>query len=106
MVALQSSKQGGSGGAVIEALLDTSGAKMMIDEATAMLAKLPIIQASKERDFGWFYGSSVEATHYVGIVEGPVHLKFSRDISITLPGMKIVKSKKPIVLIKIGRAHV
>ena len=71
----------------------------MINEATAMLAKLPIIQASKERDFGWFYGPSGEAMCYVGIVEGPVYLRFSKHISITLPEMKIVENKGPIMLI-------
>ena len=71
----------------------------MINEATAMLTKLPIIQTSKERDFRWFYGPSGEATHYTGIVEGPIYLRFSKDISITLPEMKIVKNKEPIVLI-------
>ena len=71
----------------------------MIDEVTTTLAKLPIIQASKEWDFGWFYGPSGEAMHYAGILEGLVHLRFSKDISITLPEMKIVKNKEPIVLI-------
>ena len=32
-------------------------------------------------------------------MEGPIHLKFSKDISITLLEMKIVKNKEPIVLL-------
>ena len=99
VVALQSSKQVGNGGAVLEALLYTGGARTVIDEATTMLAKLPIIQASKKRDFGWFYGPSGESMRYAGIVEGPVYLRFSKYISITLPEMKIVENKGPIVLI-------
>ena len=43
VVALQSSKQGGNRGAVLEALLDMGRARTMINEMTAMLAKLPII---------------------------------------------------------------
>ena len=84
---------------VLEALLDMGGAWTMIDEASAMLVKLPIIQASKERDFGWFYGPSGEATSYAGIMEDPFYLRFLKDISITLPELKIVKNKEPIVLI-------
>ena len=99
VVALQSSKQEGSGGALIEALLDTGRARMMIDEVNATLAKLPIIRANKERDFGWFYGLSGEVMRYAGIMEVPVHLKFLKDISITLLEMKIVKNKESIVLI-------
>ena len=36
---------------------------------------------------------------YAGIMEGPIHLRLLKDISITLPDMKIVRSKEPIVLI-------
>ena len=74
-------------------------ARTMIDEATTMLANLPIIQASKEWDFGWFYGPRGKATCYAGIVEGPVYLRFLKDISRTLPEMKILKNKELIVLI-------
>ena len=99
VVALTAGGPAKAGGAVLEALLDTGGARTMIDETTARLAKLPMRRATKERDCGWFYSPSGEATPYVGTIEGPVTVRFSKDVVIEVAEVKVVANKEPMVLI-------
>ena len=99
VVALTAGGKAKTGGAVLEALLDTGGAQAMIDETTARLANLPVQRATKKRDCSWFYGPSREATLYTGTIEGPVAMRFSKDIVIKVAEVKVVANKDPMVLI-------
>ena len=99
VVALTTGDKAKAGGAVLEALLDTDGARTMIDETTACLAKLSVRRATKERNCGWFYGPSGEAMPYAGTIEGPVAVCFSKDIVIKVAEVKVMANKEPMVLI-------
>ena len=86
-------------GAILEALVDSAGAKSMIDLKSAEMASLPLVRSTKERPLGWYYGPSGDPVAYAGIVQGPVRLLFAKDVFITVPELKVVHSKEPLVLI-------
>ena len=92
-------KPGHPAKAVIECLLDTSGAKTMIDLGTERKAGLPLVHPTKERHLGFFYGPSGEPTAYAAVVEGPVHLRCGSDVVLAIPELKVVHNKDPIILL-------
>lgn len=92
-------KPGHQAKAVMECLLDTGGAKTMIDLGTARKAGLPLVYPTKERHLGFFYGPSGEPTAYAAVVEGPVHLRFGADVVLAIPELKVVHNKDPIILV-------
>lgn len=59
-------------GAFCEAVIDTGGARSMIDYNTALALKLDIELASGSQSFGSFWGPSSEPISYFGRVRGPV----------------------------------
>ena len=84
---------------LLEGLADSGGAKCMMDLETAREAGLPLTYPTPTRSLGWFYGPSGEATPYAAVVEGPVEFQFSRDITLCIPELKIVKNRDPLLLI-------
>ena len=89
----------GAARVVLEGLIDTAGARSMIDLDTAKLAGLPLTYPTANRSLGWFHGPSGVPTAYSAIVEGPVELQFTSDIRITLPELKVVTSRDPLLLV-------
>ena len=71
----------------------------MIDLDTAKLAGLPLTYPTASRSLGWFHGPSGVPTTYSAIVEGPVELQFTGDIRITLPELKVITSRDPLLLV-------
>ena len=58
-------------------MLDTAGARTMIDLKTANMLGLEVEVATAERYFGCFYSASAVPTPYAGRVKGPVTIRFS-----------------------------
>ena len=92
-------KPGHPSKSVMECLLDTGGAKTMIDLGTAWKAGLPLVYPTKERHLGFFYGPSGEPTAYAAIVEGLVYLRFGPDVVLDIPELKVMHNKDPIILV-------
>lgn len=68
---------------LIEALIDTCGAKSMIDRSTAEALGLPIEVATKDKHFGSFFGPGgngqrARSTYYYGRVKGPIQITFGK----------------------------
>lgn len=77
-------------GGFCEAIVDTGGARSMIDYESAKALGLNIELASKERSFGSFWGPSGEPIEYFGRVKGPVEVQFADGISFRLPEIKLI----------------
>jgi hypothetical protein len=68
---------------LVEALIDTCGAKSIIDRATAEALGMEIEVATKEKHFGSLFGpgengQQPRSTYDYGRVEGPVDITFGR----------------------------
>ena len=63
----------GIGKGVCEALVDTGGARSLVDMDTAKKLKLDIEYAGQGKDMGGFYGPGGDTTEYAGRVKGPIH---------------------------------
>lgn len=77
-------------GAFVEAIIDTGGARSMIDYETAKALGLNIQLADATQSFGSFWGPSGAPCEYFGRVKGPVEIRFSSDVSFRLPELKII----------------
>jgi hypothetical protein len=59
---------------MVEVVLDSGGAKTMIDKNTARLLNLDIEWATEGKSYGSFSGVSAQPTQYLGRSKGPVEL--------------------------------
>ena len=59
------------GAGVVDVMLDTAGARSMIDLETATKLRLPVERVSSTKYFGSFYSASGVPTPYAGRVRGP-----------------------------------
>ena len=88
------------GDAVCEAVVDTGGAKSMIDYSMAKRLGLPVELAEVEGEFGRFYGPSADSlVGYHGRIPGPIKFKFDEKVEFELPELKVIKNGEPICLI-------
>ena len=72
---------------VIEALLDTGGAKLVdVDMAEQMGLKV------KQGEVEYFWGPGNTATPYCGRVEGPICLQVDEMVMMTILELKVVKA--------------
>lgn len=95
------------GGSVTEAIVDTGGARTMIDSVLAEKLKLRVEVAGPGKYFGSFWGPSAEPIPYYGRVAGPVEIRFSPEVVFMLPEVKVIKHGEPLALIGtdiLGRA--
>ena len=83
---------------VIEALLDTGGAKSLVDVDTAEQMGLEV----KQGEAGYFWGPGNTATPYYGRVEGPIRLQFDETVTLTIPELKVVKGTRNDPLLILG----
>ena len=84
---------------LIHAMIDTCGARSMMDKDTALELGFDIEIATKEKHFGSFYGPGNKTIHYYGRIRGPVTIKFDKDVALVAPEIKIVEHSEPLVLI-------
>ena len=80
-------------------MLDTAGARTMIDMETANKLGLPVEKVSSTKYFGSFYSASGVPTPYAGRVRGPVRLQFSESVTFTLREMKVINYPESLILI-------
>lgn len=86
-------------GAVVEALMDTGGARSMIDFKTATAMGLPVELASESRHFGCFWGPTGTPVNYKGRISGPVTVRFDSEVAIQIAEFKVVEGEEPLVLL-------
>lgn len=72
----------GLGEGVCNVLLDTAGAKTMIDVQTAELMGLEVEKTTASKYFGSFISATAVPTPYAGRVKGPISLRFSENVKI------------------------
>lgn len=82
-----------------EAIVDTGGARTMLDNLLADRLGLPVEVAGPGKYFGSFWGPSAEPIPYYGRVAGPIEIRFSQDVVFTLPEVKVIKHGEPLALI-------
>jgi len=83
------------------ALVDTGGARTMVDEASARALGLEVELATPEKKFGAFWGPDSVPRDYLGRVRGPVSIKFADGLELTIPEIKVIASgeTQPLVLL-------
>ena len=83
-----------------ECIIDTGGACTMLDKATASAAGLSITLPGEGVEVGGYYRPSVgDIIYYHGVVQGPVQLRFSEDVVISIGELKVLESMDHIILI-------
>lgn len=87
------------GKGVCNVLLDTAGARTMIDLQTAELVGLPVERTTPSKYFGSFISATAVPTPYAGRVKGPISLRFSANVEINIKEMKVIDYPEPLVLI-------
>lgn len=89
---------------LIEALVDTCGAKSMIDRATAEALGLEIEVATKDKHFGSFFGPGTNGSgnrnvYYYGRIKGPIDITFGKRLLVIAEELKVVEHFEPLILI-------
>ena len=85
-------------GALVEAVMDSGGARTMIDMRTAQEAQIPWTEA-KGSEFGQYITPGGAARPYLGIAPGPIRIQFNEKVVITLSSIKIIDHSEPLILI-------
>jgi hypothetical protein len=63
------------GDKLLNAIVDTGGARTMMDKTVVEALGLPIDKATKRRRYGSYWGPGGKETYYYGRVPGPVRVK-------------------------------
>jgi hypothetical protein len=80
-------------------MLDTCGAKSMMDRKTAEELGFEIEVASRKRHFGSFYGPGGKVVYYYGRARGPLEVWLDDDVKLMIPELKIVDHCEPLILL-------
>lgn len=87
------------GGVFMHAMLDTCGAKSMIDRRTAEELGFDIEIATKHNHFGSFYGPGGKVVYYYGRIKGPLEVWLDADVKLIAPEIKVVEHFEPLMLL-------
>ena len=90
--------KGSKGGAVTEAVADTGGARSLIELHFARVLGLEV-QEALHQEFGTYYGPGGEEKGYVGRVWGPLTVRFSSEVVVELPELKLIIHPEPLLLL-------
>jgi hypothetical protein len=71
----------------------------MIDDDTAKKLGLEVEIATKEKNWGSYFGPGEQSIDYHGRVKGPVRITIGPDIYFTIADLKVVKHREPLVLL-------
>lgn len=84
---------------MIDMLVDTGGACSIMDMGYARRLGLPV-KAQTAGEFGWFTvpGRSAPIA-YPGIVPGPLTMRFSGDVSITVDYLRLVDHGRNLAIV-------
>lgn len=84
---------------LFHAMIDTCGAKSMMDRKTAEEMGYDIEVATRNKHFGSFYGPGGKTIYYYGRIAGPIDVWFENGVKLVAPEIKIVEHFEPLVLI-------
>ena len=85
---------------LMHTMVDTCGAKSMIDRRTAEELGLKIELATKDRHFGSYYGPGNEnGAYYYGRIKGPLKVDMGSNVRLNLDELKVVEHFEPLLLI-------
>jgi hypothetical protein len=87
------------GGVLLHAMLDTCGAKSMIDRKSAEELGFDVEVATKNNHFGSFYGPGGKVVYYHGRIKGPIEIWLDKDIKLLAPELKVVEHFEPLMLL-------
>ena len=85
-------------GRLINMVVDTGGARTMMDRTVASKLGLPIERANKKIKFGSYYGPGGKETYYWGRVPGPVIVRIAAGVELKLNEIKIIEHSEPILI--------
>lgn len=84
---------------LVEALMDTGGACSIMDLDFAQRMGLNV-RVQTQAEFGMFtVPGRTSPVPYAGCVEGPVALRFSEEVALTLPFIRLVNHGRPLCII-------
>lgn len=87
-------------GRLIEVMVDTGGARTMVDRMTAIKLGLNVKWSCDNPGIaGTFSGVSGNTTEYLGVAVGPIKVQFSDKVTLHLDEIKVFDYPEPIVLI-------
>ena len=84
---------------LINLIVDTGGARTMMDRRVAESLGLPIDKASKKKRYGSYWGPGGKETYYWGRVQGPVTVKVAEGVELSLKEIKIIEHGEPIMIL-------
>lgn len=87
-------------GRLVELMIDTGGARTMVDRNTALTLGLNV-RWSKDNPgiAGTFSGVSGNTMEYLGVAVGPIKLQFSDRVVLHLDEIKVFDYPEPIILV-------
>jgi hypothetical protein len=86
-------------GKVINMIVDTGGARTMVDKTVARELGLPIERATRRRKFGSYWGPGGKETYYWGRIPGPIEIRLSDKVKYKFNEIKIIEHCEPIFLV-------
>ena len=84
--------------AMVRAMVDTGAHGCMVDAKTAAQMQLNVTEA-KGGNYGAYSSPGYPPRPYAGIVHGPVPLRFSNEVVIMVPFVRVIESDKPQVIL-------
>ena len=82
------------------AMADTGARGCIIDEQSAAAMWLDVIPMTNG-NFGSYSSPGYGPKPYAGIVHGPVDLRFSQEVVMQVPFVRVIQSKKPQIIVGI-----
>lgn len=80
-------------------VVDTGSCKTLMCENTAKALNLPVERA-RGSEFGTYrVPGGTDAKGYVGVVRGPVRIKFSGDVEFQVTNLRVLSHPAPLLLI-------
>ncbi len=84
--------------AVIQAMLDTGGYVTLLDIESAKQMNLDYEEAVNG-NLGYYYSPGYQPVAYAGVVHGPVELRFSESVVVTIPYIKLINSNRRLAIL-------
>ena len=85
-------------GKAFNMIVDSGGARTLMDITVAKRLGLPIDKATKKKKYGSYWGAGGEETFYWGRVRGPIEVKIHEGTMVTIDEIKIIEHGEPLFL--------
>lgn len=85
--------------AITRALLDTGGHGSVIDLASAEKLGLDVTPAGPDSKFGHYHSPGYPARPYAGLIYGPVPVRFSQEVVLHIPYIRVIHSKRRLLIL-------